>query len=684
MANEVGKVAFRLELTGQKQVVEDAKQTGTQIGNAVGAGVKAVGSVADTIIKTAAASAKIALTTATALVTTLATTATKEFAKFEQGMGGVEKLFGDAAEWIEYDARKASTYAQISINEYLDQATKFGAALVQSLGGDTKEAADKTKIAIQDMADNANVFGTSIESIQNAYQNFARGQWMLLDNLRLGYAGTKAGMEELLADAEKISGIHYDISSYADIIDAIHVIQQEMHIAGTAAEESVKTISGSLNALKAEFKNFVLALAEEDIDQIDQTLSQLGIMFGNVVKNITPVVQRVFVALIDAFRKITPSFISDITKDIIDLLPLAFDAIFEVATDLLKDASQLLPAIKELLLTLLDEFDAQMETFLPALFDFTGDLLEMILSLAPRIAQSMLNLLVKVVKLVSPQIPRIIGAIVDALMGIIEILLEPHNLSEIIAAGVTLLTALIEALPTVLERISAHIPDIIYSIVDGLTDPRSMSAIGEAGVVLFMALVKAVPRVIDALGGALINLMSRAADFIRNGFWTVYNAMDSKLKETLTSAIVNAINGAITFIENALNGVIRFLNSIINAVRDLTGANLRNIQEVGFGRIVQTTTGTSKGGNIPFMASGGVVSSATTAVVGEAGREAVIPLERNSGNWAGLLAGAMVDALEESGDSVGGVTIYMNNTISSQMDADTVIDQITNAIRSAA
>lgn len=173
------------------------------------------------------------------------------YADYEQLVGGIDTLFKDSSQEIQRYAANAYKTAGLSANEYMETVTGFSASLIQSLGGDTEKAAKYADMAITDMSDNANKMGTDMSSIQNAYQGFAKQNYTMLDNLKLGYGGTKQEMERLLADAEKISGVKYDISSYADVVEAIHVMQESMDIAGTTAKEAEATISGSVNALKS-------------------------------------------------------------------------------------------------------------------------------------------------------------------------------------------------------------------------------------------------------------------------------------------------------------------------------------------------------------------------------------------------------------------------------------------------
>ena len=230
-------------------------------------------------------------------------TAVGEYANYEQLTGGVETLFKDSADIVMDYAENAYKTAGLSANEYMETVTSFSASLLQSLGGDTAKAAEKADLAITDMSDNANKMGTAMESIQNAYQGFAKQNYTMLDNLKLGYGGTKEEMERLLEDAEKLSGIHYDISSYADIVDAIHVVQTEMGITGTTAKEASETISGSISSARAAIGNLVTGLGDADADLIglmDDAGQSVLTAAGNVAEAIGTVISAPIRAIAQA------------------------------------------------------------------------------------------------------------------------------------------------------------------------------------------------------------------------------------------------------------------------------------------------------------------------------------------------------------------------------------------------
>lgn len=215
------------------------------------------------------------------------------YADSEQLIGGVETLFKDSAGEIKRAAADAYQTAGLSANEYMETVTGFSASLISSLAGDTRKAASYADMAITDMADNANKMGTSIEMIQNAYQGFAKQNYTMLDNLKLGYGGTKEEMQRLLADAEALSGVKYDISSFADIVDAIHVVQTEMGITGTTAKEAAETVSGSVSSFKSSVSNLMTGMGDADAD-MEQLTGNVVKSFETMAANILPVLRNIW------------------------------------------------------------------------------------------------------------------------------------------------------------------------------------------------------------------------------------------------------------------------------------------------------------------------------------------------------------------------------------------------------
>ena len=239
------------------------------------------------------------------------------YAEFEQLEGGVKKIFGkEAAQEVMKNANEAYKTAGMSANQYMETVTNFSASLISSMGGDTKAAAKVADMALRDMADNANTFGTNMKSIQDAYQGFAKQNYTMLDNLKLGYGGTKTEMERLLKDAEKLSGVKYDISNLDDVYEAIHVIQNEYKITGTTAKEASKTISGSMGMVKASWQNLLTAMGSgKGLNKaIDNFISSLGTMAQNIIPRLIQIAESIVADVIKAIPKILMKLADAISK----------------------------------------------------------------------------------------------------------------------------------------------------------------------------------------------------------------------------------------------------------------------------------------------------------------------------------------------------------------------------------
>lgn len=270
--------------------------------------IPAIGDKLKTGFAVAGKVAAVGIGAATTAVAGLTKAAVDGYADFEQLTGGVETLFKTSSGQVEQYAQNAFKTSGLSANEYMETVTGFSASLLQSLGGDTEKAAKIADQAVIDMADNANKMGSDITMIQNAYQGFAKQNFTMLDNLKLGYGGTKEEMERLLADAERISGMQFDISSFADITQAIHIVQEEMGIAGATAAEAESTISGSTAAMKSAWQNLVVGIADENAN-IDVLMDNFLTSVGTVADNVLPVVERILGNIFDTLAKNGPNML---------------------------------------------------------------------------------------------------------------------------------------------------------------------------------------------------------------------------------------------------------------------------------------------------------------------------------------------------------------------------------------
>ncbi len=367
-----------LDTSGAEKALAKVSKAGQKVGSVLGKGFKLAGQAALQMGKVIGAG----VTAGTAAMGKLVSSAMSAYASYEQLEGGVQKLFGDDAQKLvmEY-AKNAYRTAGLSANEYMDTVTSFSASLIASLGKDTVAAAAYADLAITDMADNANTFGTSMEDIQNAYKGFSKQNYTMLDNLKLGYGGTQKEMERLLADASKLSGVKYDISSFADIIAAIHVIQESQNIAGTTAKEASTTISGSIGSVKAAWANLLSGLADGNQD-IDQLVGNLTNSVMTAVNNIVPRLQTMAPRLVQAVQTLVstlgpqlPGIINTILPGMVEAATTLITGLADVLPDLLGSIIDVLPnVVKQIGGALKKLFPSLLKTFksLIGKLDFKG------------------------------------------------------------------------------------------------------------------------------------------------------------------------------------------------------------------------------------------------------------------------------------------------------------------------
>lgn len=367
--------------------------------------------------------------------------AIQSYADYEQLVGGVETLFKDSSQKVQEYANNSYKTAGLSANEYMETVTSFSASLLQSLNGDTEKSADVANMAIIDMSDNANKMGTSMASIQYAYQGFAKQNYTMLDNLKLGYGGTKTEMERLLADAEKISGVHYDISNLNDVYQAIHVIQGELGITGTTSEEASKTISGSLNAMKGAWSNLLTGIADEnaDFDTLVGNLVDSVMTFGD---NILPRVKTVLEGIGKLIKELVPKLAQELPSLLQSILPSLISGV----VDLIKALSDALPSLIPVL----------MNGIVQA---FTG-----IVDILPDILQALIQATVLIVQSLAEQLPTIIPKLIDAILEMIPMLID--NLPLFIKAGGRLIIGLARGLLNGIPILLSYLPKIGSSMLN--------------------------------------------------------------------------------------------------------------------------------------------------------------------------------------------------------------------------
>lgn len=524
-----------------------------------------IGSAVNTAVKASAA----AVGAASAGVAALGTACINAYADYEQLVGGVETLFKDSADTIQTYADNAYKTAGLSANEYMETVTSFSASLLQSLDGDTEKAAAAADLAITDMADNANKMGTAMESIQYAYQGFAKQNYTMLDNLKLGYGGTKEEMQRLLADAEKLSGVKYDLSSYADIVEAIHVIQTEMGITGTTAKEASTTIQGSVASMKAAWANLMVGMAD-DTQDFDLLLSNFIESIGTVADNLLP---RIGVV------------IEGMGKLVAGLAP-------KIASALPTLTNELLPNLVELgvqsISALVQGIQENGDSLAAGALSIVGTLAEGIAELLPMVADTAASLAVSLADGLTESLPNIIPVAIETISTLVENLTE--NANTIIDAGIQIILALGEGLIAALPQLIETVPQIVINIANVINDnaPKlvdtALYLITRLAVGLVQAiptLVANIPKIIEAIVDAFmafqwLNLGKQLIDGVANGVKKAGESMATAAKNTFSKfksklAGVEVASELKNIGKHIIDGIVSGIKSSLSKIANVAG-----------------------------------------------------------------------------------------------------------------
>lgn len=405
--------------------------------------------------------------------------AIKGYGKSEQLVGGVETLFGSSADTVIKNAENAYKTAGLSANAYMETVTSFSASLLKSMGNDTEAASKKADQALTDMSDNANKMGSDMQSIQNAYQGFSKQNYTMLDNLKLGYGGTKEEMERLIADANALNAAqgnytNYSIESYADIVDAIHTVQTEMGITGTTALEASTTLEGSIGAMKAAYANFVTGLGDQnaDIGALTEELIQTA---GTVAKNVLPVIENVVKNIAETVKKQGPDMITKFVAYATEKLPEVLKLGIQLIVSLVKGLAQNLP---ELLRGTLALVDAIISAFLDSLPD--------IIEVGKDIVRGLWEGIKAMASWIGEKVSGFVGGLVDGVKGVLGI----HSPSRVFAGiGQNMALGLGQGFEKQMQSVTAGIQDAIptptvdtvYNAAAGLVNGLSAQSAGSSG-----------------------------------------------------------------------------------------------------------------------------------------------------------------------------------------------------------
>ena len=495
--------------------------------------------------------------------------------QLEQNVGGVETLFGDAADAVIASADRAYQTAGMSANDYMSTVTSFSASLLQSLGGNTEEAAKVADMAIIDMADNANKMGTSMDMIQNAYQGFAKQNYTMLDNLKLGYGGTKTEMERLLADAEKLTGVKYDINNLNDVYQAIHAVQEEMGITGTTAKEAASTLEGSMASAKAAWDNFMNGSG--DADQLADAFATAA---DNIVKNLAEIIPRfaetlpalggaiiaqipgLVAAIVPAVLSAGQSVLKQLQDAVLDFdFAGTADKVVQMITGFIEGdgLGSLLDTLVTIFTGIVNGISSMLPSLLPALIELISYVVTSLLDQLPAILDCALELILGLAQGILAALPVLIEALPEVISSIVEFLISA--IPQIIDAGIELLMALVDALPVIIDALVDALPQIIKATVTALI--AAAPQIAKAGVKLLGALIEAIPVIVVELAKAVPDIVAAIIDVLAE--------LPGLIGEVFAEIVTDLVEWGQQMLSNASTAMSNMLSKVNSIIQELPG-----------------------------------------------------------------------------------------------------------------
>lgn len=537
-----------------------------------------------------------------AAIGTITKFAVSSYSEYEQLAGGVETLFGaqgmslkkyaksigetvgqakgkydqliQAQTEVMNNAKVAYKTAGMSANGYMNTITSFAAALKQSTANET-EAAKVANMAVIDMADNANKMGTNMEDIQNAYQGFSKQNYTMLDNLKLGYGGTKSEMERLLQDAEKLTGIHYDINNLSDVYKAINAIQGKLGITGTTGEEAMKTIDGAMKMTKASWDNLLTGLADPK-QAVGPLISEFTTSLGTLAKNVTPKIKEVFNALPNALIQITPQLMNTIidlapslilaainlVAGLIGALPGILEPIFSELTDIFNKIPQFLKGNANIVDGFLKSIDSGKPSIAAKGIEMITSLINAIVNSLPIIIQIGAKIIDSLGSSISSNMPSFLSRFLDILIQLSQMILT--NLPILVGVGMKLIFSLVQGLMSSLPTLISKVPTIIANLAD---------AFSNSAQTIFVWGIKIIAEIIKGLVMAIPSLIANIPKIIY-AIFAVWNAINWwNLGKGLISGIAKGISGMggslVNTAKNLFNSLKSHVSNIFNNIKNV-------------------------------------------------------------------------------------------------------------------
>ena len=551
-----------------KKGIKDTANTAKEESSKIEKAVNKTGEIASKVGKAAI----IGATAAATAIGTITKFVIQHYAEYEQLVGGVETLFGaqglslkkyaqsigqtveqargkydqliQAQTEVMNNAKVAYKTAGMSANDYMNTITSFAAALKQSTANET-EAAKVANQTVIDMADNANKMGTNMEDIQNAYQGFSKQNYTMLDNLKLGYGGTKTEMERLLQNAEKLTGVHYDINNLSDVYNAIHEIQKNLGITGTTAKEAMKTIDGAMKMTKASWDNLLTGLADPK-QAVGPLISEFAKSLGILAKNVTPKIKEVFNALPNALIQITPQLMNMI----IDLAPSLILAAINLVAGLVGALPGVIAPIFSQLSSLIgsgmiDKIGQSISSNMPTLISKGLDMLlqfsQAVLTYLPVLVGMGMKLIFYLVQGLMSALPTLISKVPTIIANLADAF--SNSAQTIFAWGVKIITEIIKGLVMSIPSLIANIPKIIYAIF-AVWNAINWWNLGKG-------LINGIKNGITSMGGSLTSTAKNLFESLKNNVSNIFN----NIKKVIESPIFGAKTKVLAIIGELQNGV---------------------------------------------------------------------------------------------------------------------------------
>ena len=571
--------------------------------------------------------------------------ALNSYADYEQLVGGVETLFKDSAPIVQNYAKDAYKTAGLSANEYMETATSFSASLIQSLGGDTKKAAEISNRAITDMSDNANKMGTDMGMLQNAYQGFAKQNYTMLDNLKLGYGGTKTEMERLIKDASQMTDVQKELGvtvdandmSFANIANAISVVQSKMGIMGTTAEEAEHTIQGSTLMMQSAWQNLLTGMADDNADfegLVDNFIQSLMTMLDNIIPRVQNIITGMATMAGQILQKVVPKLVKMIPPLLQQTLPLLLNAVQTILTALLEIIPQIVPLIADIIPQIVTALVSMLPLIIDAGIQILMGLMQGITQALPQLVAMLPQILDQIVNVITTNLPMIIETGLQLLVALIQGLSEAvpllvsyipkivttitdviiQNLPLIIQSAIQIIVAIIKGLTQALPQLIAMVPKIIVSIVKTLAS--NLPQILKSGWDIMKSLVKGIADKIKDVGNK--------AKEVGQAFLDKIKEFPEKVKSIggdLVRGIWNGISDKVSWLKNQISGFVGDVTAFLKRVfkigspsrlfRDEIGKNLALGIGVGFTNEMKNVA-TQMGNAIPkSFDSGSILNNST-------------------------------------------------------------------------